>query len=134
MGTERLVVGDAAAEVRRRLGPTAWVALETLAAQAHEHDGDLVVAASVRGLANDLGLAKNTAMRALHVLREGGVLVHVQRRAASGTFAASEYAIRLARDVLHRLDSPPTTRVNHAATRARRSDRATVEQLVLLPE
>ena len=94
-----LVVGPAGKALRRRLGPTAWVVLEAAVALAHDADGDLVVDASVRSLASEVGLAKNTVARALSMLRECGLVTFTQTRADDGAFSAGRYVIVLPADV-----------------------------------
>jgi DNA-binding transcriptional MocR family regulator len=69
--------------------------LETAVALAHEADGDLVVDASVRSLASEVGLSKNTVARALGMLREAGLVTFTQTRADDGAFSAGRYAIVL---------------------------------------
>jgi len=101
-----VVIGPAAADVRRAVGPVAWCALEYLAASPPFGYGDQdTVAASVRSLAVGLGVSKNTAHRALAVLRAAGLVQPVQSRCGTGRFDAGCY--RLA--VPHRL-SPRVSR------------------------
>lgn len=78
--------------LRRDLGPTAWCALECLLERA---DGGPVVVASVRSLAADLGVAKNTAHRALVSLVRAGIAEPVQERAADGRFRPGGYRLEL---------------------------------------
>ncbi len=62
-----VVLGQGAGDVRRRVGPTAWCALEVMAASATRGRGGdgLRVDASVRSVAVELGVSKNTAHRAM---------------------------------------------------------------------
>lgn len=85
-------MGEHAAAVRRRVGPVAWCALECLAERSV--DGR-VAEASVRALAIDLGVAKNTAHRAVVTLVDAGLVEAVQRRARDGRFHAGRYVLRL---------------------------------------
>jgi hypothetical protein len=70
-----------------------WAALEVLACRARTVDGELVAEIGVRALAAELGVAKDTAARALVVLRAHGVLVVDQRRTALGKFGPASYTI-----------------------------------------
>jgi hypothetical protein len=79
--------------LRRVLGPTPWVALEVLAAQSHHADGCVVADISVRGLAAELGVAKDTAARALATLRAKGVIAPRQSRTPLGRYATGSYVI-----------------------------------------
>lgn len=88
MATEarEFVVADAR-RLRRQLGLTAWVALEELVAHSHGPIECCLADASVRGLATELGLSKDTIARALRRLGNVGIAVAEQRRTAAGTFA-----------------------------------------------
>jgi len=88
-----IVLGPAAHELRRHVGPTAWVVLEELL-QRSTSDGDQIVApVSIRSLGSSLGLAKDTVARAVRRLRELGAIEAVQARATSGAFDAGSYRI-----------------------------------------
>jgi hypothetical protein len=63
--------GHGARELRRLLGPTAWMVLEELCVRA---DSDGCVSIGVRRLAGDLGLDKDTVARALRYLRGIGLV------------------------------------------------------------
>lgn len=90
----RAVVLDAGCgALRRRLGALPWVALEVLTARAVEVEGERVAAIGVRGLAFELGVAKDTAARALGVLRAEGLIVLGQRRDGGGHFAEATYVV-----------------------------------------
>ncbi len=69
--------------MRRELGPVAWCALECLLERS---DDGRTTKASLRAVAADLGVAKNTAHRALVALVRAGIAVAVQDRAADGRF------------------------------------------------
>lgn len=105
-----LVVGDGAAAVRRDVGATAWAALEVLASQADRRGDRLVVASSVRGVADALGLAKNTAHRAVRRLVEAGLVEPDQTRANDGRFLAGLYVLALPPDVLRLVSDEPAER------------------------
>lgn len=111
-----------AAALRRQLGPTAWCVLECLRERS---DDARVVEASVRSIAADLGVAKNTAHRAIVALVRAGLIETDQRRDDQGRFRASRYLLHL-----HEL-----TMTSAAATRTTRRPAARVDdgQLTLLP-
>lgn len=90
--TLALPVGQRTAALRRDLGPTAWCALECLLERAGEGG---VATASVRSLAVDLGVAKNTAHRALVALVRAGIAEPVQDRSADGRFRSGGYQLHL---------------------------------------
>ena len=127
-----VAIGPGGGALRRQLGPTAWVVLETTVARAHRRDSVLVADTSARSLAAELGLAKNTVARALLVSREAGVLMFTQTRASDGSFAAGRYLVELSPNVLtvavQTSDAPIRPRSAHRLTPA------SVEQLALLPE
>lgn len=113
-------VADAAA-LRRQLGPTAWCVLECLRERA---DGR-VAEASVRALAAELGVAKNTAHRAIATLVRAGLIQAEQRRNTSGRFEVGRY-------VLHLHEPAPTPKPAPRAPR-RAAPRVDDGQLTLLP-
>jgi len=87
-------------ETRRSLGPLAWAALEALVTDAQPRDGAAVVDTSVRQLAARLGVAKNTAHRALVALRNAGLLEPQQERSTSGRFTSGAYRLAVAPSIL----------------------------------
>lgn len=118
----RLVLGERAAEVRRSLGPTSWAAVEVL--MTHAHDGACVVA-SVRFVADELGVAKNTAHRAMRRLVGAGLAVPTQERSVDGRFVAGAYRLAIDPDVIRAepADFTPAApsrpaRARHARARA----------------
>jgi hypothetical protein len=125
-----LVVGSAGTVLRRRLGPTAWVVLGAAVALAHDADGDLVVDASARSLASEVGLAKNTVARALSMLRECGLVTFTQTRAGDGVFGTGRYVIALPADVF--TTAAPTKAFPLTSRLTNRVTRSAVEQLALL--
>ena len=95
-----LLLGPMADETRRSLGPLAWAALEALVTDARPN-GDVDVAdTSVRQLADCLGVAKNTAHRALTALRHAGFIEPLQSRSTSGQFASGSYRLAVAPSIL----------------------------------
>lgn len=115
-------MGPHTAALRRNLGPTAWCALECLLERTGE---GAVAVASVRSLAVELGVAKNTAHRALVALVRAGVVEAVQDRSTDGRFQSGGYRLDLAD-----LATNPVRR-----TRSRSTSTATPgpAQLSLLP-
>ena len=69
-----IVLGPAAHERRRHVGPMAWVVLQEML-QRSTGDGDHDVAqVPIRAPGSSLGLAKDTVSRALRPLRELGAI------------------------------------------------------------
>lgn len=131
-----LVLGPMADETRRSLGPLSWAALEALVTDAHRSEDGGVVNTSVRQLAARLGVAKNTAHRALVTLRDAGFLEPHQSRSTSGQFAAGEYRLTVAPSVLRVAEDvsvsvAPSKPVWSRA--ARRAPSPASRQLSLLP-
>jgi len=93
--TPRLQFGTRAPAVRRAVGPTAWVVLEELVLASNDDDaGGRRARASVRSLARELGLAKDTIAGALRRLTEAGLVRRDdQRRAGSGVFVPGSYVL-----------------------------------------
>jgi DNA-binding transcriptional MocR family regulator len=111
-----IVLGPAAHELRRHVGPTAWVVLEEML-QRSTGDGDEVVAeVSVRALAASLELAKDTVARAMRRLRELGAIEATQARASCGSFDAGSYRITVPAVCLS-LVCPPQRPVSSSAAR-----------------
>ncbi len=140
-GHRPLALGPDASELRRRLGSTAWCALEelTAAARASEDRRDVVVEMTVRDVAAELGVAHNTAQRALGALRAAGFVASTQRRASAGRFAAGAYLLRVPPDVLTCLSSEATSSsrspklpISSRARAPRSTSSRAVEQLALL--
>jgi DNA-binding transcriptional MocR family regulator len=88
-----LPAGQSAAEVRREVGPVAWCALECLF--EHSTDGGRSSVASVRAVAAELGVAKNTAHRALASLARAGLIEAVQSRDGAGRFQSGRYRLHV---------------------------------------
>ena len=91
----RVVVTGEAGELRRRLGPTAWVVFEELLLASTGPTIACCASVSVRSLASSSGLAKDTVARALVRLRAAGLVAVTQSRSTGGVFAASNYELRI---------------------------------------
>ncbi|MDJ0769825.1 MAG: hypothetical protein QNJ12_13570 [Ilumatobacter sp.] len=130
----RLVIGDAADDVRRSIGATSWAALELLASRAVELDGNRVVTASIRDIGDELGVAKNTSHRAVRRLVVAGLVAPVQERSTDGRFLAGTYRLTVPADVLHPVADQPsaTTRANRRTASKRRHHSDDSTQLSLL--
>lgn len=95
-----LLLGPTADETRRSLGPLAWAALEALVTDARPNGDVDVAATTVRQLAEHLGIAKNTAHRAVTALRHAGFIEPLQSRSTSGQFASGSYRLVVAPSIL----------------------------------
>jgi DNA-binding transcriptional MocR family regulator len=73
--------------------------LECLAANAVEHAGETVSHESVRGIADSLGLAKDTVARAIRRLAAEQIVVYVAGRGHDGRFGPSHYRLTLPSDL-----------------------------------
>lgn len=82
--------------LRRRLGPVAWCVLEDLIDDARvDALGRTVVSSSVRRLAENLGVSKDTTARALRRLTAGDLIAALPaRRGEGGRFGGGAYLIR----------------------------------------
>lgn len=109
--------------LRRQLGPTAWCALECLVERAGT--GTFAVA-SVRSLATQLGVAKNTANRAIGTLVRAGLIEAMQGRGTDGQYRPGSYRI-----VIDSATTRPTSTATTKRTKARQP--ADPAQLSLLP-
>jgi hypothetical protein len=103
MATDPIVVGTRAISLAGRVGPTAWTVLTALAVNAKSDAGGMVVSASVRSLAANLSLNKDTVSRALARLRDAQLVVHV-----TGRFEAGAYRLTVPADVIGFNPDPPT--------------------------
>jgi len=127
----RLVLGTDTAELRRRLGPTAWVVFEELLLASTGPNEACHASVSIRTLAARLGLAKDTVARAVIRLRRVGLVSNCQSRSAAGTFSTGVYRLTVPNSIGFEDHSPvtsPTTR--HPNSRSRLSG-STGSQLAL---
>lgn len=102
----RVVVTGDAGELRRRLGPTAWVVFEELLLASTGPATACCASVSVRLLAASLGLAKDTVARALVRLRSAGLVAVTQSRSTGGVFAAATYELQIPSGII--VDATPT--------------------------
>lgn len=109
-GSTPVLVGPAAAPLRRALPASAWVALESLVARSQSGPDGRVVELGVRDLATDMGASKNTAQRAVAALTRAGLLAAEHARAGDGTFRPARYVLRIPVDVLDSVPPRPTRR------------------------
>jgi hypothetical protein len=124
-----LVLLPGSGSLRRAVGPTPWATLEVLASRARTVKGELVTEIGVRSLAAELGVATDTAARALAVLRTHGVLAADQRRTAHGKFGTASYTI-VAGSRVFGFDHSANNSSAHEHVRRRRPQ---ATQLSLLP-
>jgi len=122
MSTDRRVVLTAGAfELRRRLGPTAWVVFEELLL-ASTGTETCAASVSVRSLAGRLGLSKDTIARALARLRAAGLITACQSRSSSGVFATGSYLLTVPSSITI-TDATPTTPASSGRSRRSRPAR-----------
>ena len=145
-----IMLGPAAHELRRHVGPTAWVVLEEMLQRSTGDDGHVVAQVSIRALASSLGLAKDTATRAVGRLRDLGVIDAAQGRSRSGVFEAGSYRLAVPAVCLSPAGpsqpcalspaprsccaAPPSAPRSSSAARPSPSARRSSGQLSLLPE
>jgi DNA-binding IclR family transcriptional regulator len=127
-GSTPVLIGPAAAPLRRALPASAWSALECLVARSHLTANGRVVEIAVRDLAAEVGSSKNTAQRALATLAGAGLLTAEQTRRSDGTFRPGCYQLHLPTDVL---DQVPPRRTARRPSPTPSTDTPT-EQLTLL--
>jgi DNA-binding transcriptional ArsR family regulator len=129
-----VVIGGASIELRRRLGPTAWAVFEELLLASTGPSGDCHATVSVRTLAGELGLAKDTVARALARLRRAGLVIARQTRTDTGAFATGSYLLAVPSSIRFD-DVTPST--GHRTPRPRtplHSSESTSSQLALAIE
>ncbi|MGH9243838.1 MAG: helix-turn-helix domain-containing protein [Acidimicrobiales bacterium] len=128
--TRPIPSGDRAAALRRTLGPVAWCALECLVERS---DDGRTVEATVRLVAADLGVAKNTAHRALRALTHAGLVEAEQQRTEDGRFRSGRYRLHLD-GLLDRAPPTGTASPTPACTgRCRRPAHPPARRLTMLP-
>ena len=135
-----LLLGPMADETRRSLGPLAWAALQALLSDSRA-TGDVNVAdTTVRQSAERLGIAKNTAHRALTALRRAGFIEPLQSRSTSGQFASGSYRLAVGPSILCLVADPlappvaaPLSVARPSSARPPRRAPSPSQQLSLLP-
>jgi hypothetical protein len=114
VATDAIALGPGAVGMARRLGPTAWTVLTALALDAEATGGAVAVRASVRSLAAELGLNKDTVARALARLRHACLVVSM-----APPFEPSAYMLTIPADVLRfAIDTSTDVSRPHRASRA----------------
>ena len=126
--TRAIAPGPHSAELRKQLGPTAWCALECLVERS---DDGRTTLATVRSVAADLGVAKNTAHRAMSTLARAGLVESVQTRDGEGRFEPGRYLLHLGD--LSAIPPTSTTTARRAKRAPRPSTSSPAQQLTLLP-
>lgn len=110
-----LLVTSRSASMRRELGPVAWSALELLALRAeHTSDGALIATLVVRELAQQLGVGRDAAAKAMGSLRKAGLISPAQQRARGGRFDGTRHTVHI-EHVLETTTGP--TRESHGTPR-----------------
>jgi len=88
-----LVIGAASLELRRALGPSAWLVFEEMLLRSTTERGERIAHVSVRSMAAALGVAKDTVARALNRLRDADLVSPAQLKNDRGLFEAGSYVI-----------------------------------------
>ena len=83
--------------------------LYCLATAAEDRSGVTVSHVSVRGVAGELGLAKDTVARALRRLAAQRLVIYVPARNQDGRFGSSHYRLTIPPAVLIRAVVPPSS-------------------------
>lgn len=115
--------------VKRAVGLVAWGVLEDIALDAYlDGDGRLVAETSVRRIARNLGLNKDTVTRHLAKLREYGFVLHEENRDdGNGRYASCRYVLDPSACIERFTTTPPSSNTGRAAptrtTRGRREVR-----------
>ena len=107
-----VLIGPESIELCRTVGPTAWAVLVEMA-QRSTGDGDEIVAqVSIRTLAASVGIAKDTAARAVRRLRRVGLIAAVQSRTSTGAFDVGTYRLSVPSAAISAVSSslPPAAR------------------------
>lgn len=126
-----LVLGSAASAWRRTLSPVCWVVLEALAESSRERSGITASEKSVRALADELGLAKDTIARAIQRLKRAGLVSRIDARLIDGRFGHGCYVLDIPDDLFNSCTARVTsTTTRRAATKSSRRH----EQLALLDD
>jgi DNA-binding transcriptional MocR family regulator len=93
-GRRLLIDLDAAAKLRREVGPVGWVVLEVMASSTTPASPEAVC--SARSLAEAVGVSRDTVARALRHLIQLRLVVRIERRdELTGRFGTSSYRLEL---------------------------------------
>ena len=88
---------DRAVAVRGRVGGTGWLVLEAIASRSPAGQPVVEISCSTRGLAEIVGVSKDSVSRACRVLAEVGIVRRVDHRdQRSGRFSSTTYVVDLA--------------------------------------
>ena len=135
MSTERRIVLTAGTvELRRRLDATAWVVFEQLLLESTSDGGVCRASVSVRSLASQLGVAKDTVARALNRLRRAELIDASQSRTATGVYATGTYTLTIPTSITvddHTTPPPPPTTPTETPAPHPTHTSATTTQLAL---
>lgn len=126
-----LILGTLAPSLRRRIGPVAWVVLECLAEHAVVRGDVTVSCRSVRGLAGELDLSKDSVARALQRLRRDGLVAQVGDRGDDGRFGRGHCVLSLPADVFAP-DGAASRRT--PSRRTRTGPKRSTQQLLLIDD
>jgi hypothetical protein len=112
----------AAAHLRRALGPSTWVVLESLLARSTGTTEESTVTISIRDLAADVAMSKDTVTRAVGHLHQVGLLDVAHSRTGAGTFGPTEYRLTVPADMfdLHRCADEAAVTVTRRPVRSSR--------------
>jgi hypothetical protein len=119
------VVLPAAGHLQRALGPSTWVVLETLLTRSTGTTEESTVTVSIRDLAADVAMSKDTITRAIGQLSKVGLLDVAHSRTGAGTFGPTEYRLTVPVDMFD-LRRPADETAAKIARRLVRSPRSTV--------
>ena len=126
-----IVVGPKAHELRSYVGSASWAVLEEMMQVAVGPRDRLVAEVSIRSLATSLGVAKDTAARAVRRLRDLGVIEADQRRGDSGVFQAGVYRLAVPAACLAVAPDAPAAESPRATASRSRARRDLASQLAL---
>ena len=133
----RVVLDASSIDLRRALGPTAWVVFEELLVVSSGPVEACHASVSVRSLAVQLGLAKDTVARALVRLRRAGLVTATQSRTVSGVFTTGCYRLTVPASITfadHSVAPPSVSERVSLPPRSSRSSRSSGSQLALAIE
>lgn len=128
---QAIVVGPKAHELRHYVGSASWAVLEEMMQLATGPADRLVAEVSIRSLAATLGVAKDTAARAVRRLRDLGVIEVDQRRADSGVFQTGVYRLAVPTACLAVAPTTTPAELTRPPASRERTTRRTTGQLAL---